>query len=177
MCIGGDCQMLLSLPGAVWSSWDQHPFLAEHLGTGCTHQYSWPPLFAWCAVCVVPFVVTPSGNQVDLTYPHHHPLFLWIRHCEWDFVGISSRHFPGRQEGSLLTSLVQLAFLQICPCWLKTLRDILKFPVWGYHLTIVSYADTSFPLIVYSAVYFDGTLIHYSRYGWIFPQVQISLVA
>lgn len=108
-----------------------------------------------------------------VTHPHRHPSSFWIRHHEWSFVGISSRHFPGRPEGSLSSSLVQLAFLQTCPIWPKTTRNSLKFLAYGYHLSIVFCADISFPLILHSAVHVNGTLLNRSRYlrhCWIFPR-------
>lgn len=108
-----------------------------------------------------------------VTRPHHHSSSFWIRHHEWSFVGTSSRHFPGRPEGSSLSSLVQLAFLQTRPIWPKTTRNSLKFLAYGYHLSIVFCADASFPLILYSAVHLNGTLINrlrYLRHCWIFPR-------
>lgn len=112
---------------------------------------------------VVHFMVTSSGSQVDVTHTDHHPLSLWIRHHEWSFVGICFGHFPGSQEGSLTSLLVQLAFLQTCPIWPKTVRNSLKFLTCGYHLSIVSYADPSFPVILYFAFHLNGTVINRSR--------------
>lgn len=121
--------------------WVQSP----SVGVGHTCQHCWPPMASQCPLACGAL----RGDPPTVTLPPSE-------------LGPVNGVLLGALPGSLLAGKRAACRLQwssrpFCP---KTTRNPVTFLACGYHLSIAPWADTSFLLVLCSAVHFNGTAIN-----------------